>query len=65
MGVVIVNFSKIKVLLKALYVRLKGISERGLKALKTKDFRWEINSNCRNSQNPYNIYQITLGKESN
>jgi hypothetical protein len=64
MGVVITGFSKIESRLKALYVRLKGISEGGLKALKTKGFRWAINSNCRNSQNPYNIYQITLGKES-
>ncbi len=58
MGVVIANFSKIE-------VRLKGIPEGDLKALETKGFGWEINSNCRNSQDSYNIYQITLGKESN
>ena len=65
MGVVIANFSKIEARLKVLYVRLKGIPEGGLKALETKGFGWEINSNCRNSQDSYNIYQITLGKESN
>jgi len=65
MGVVIANFSKIEARLKALSVRLKGIPEGDLKALKTKGFRWAINSNCRNSQNPYSIYQITLIKKSN
>ena len=33
MGVVIADFSKIKARLKALYVRLKGIPEGGLKPL--------------------------------
>jgi hypothetical protein len=33
MGVVIADFSEIELQKKALYVRLKGIPERGLKAL--------------------------------
>jgi len=38
-NVVIADFSKIETRLKVLYVRLKGIPEGGLKALKTKGFR--------------------------
>jgi len=44
MGVVIADFSKIEVRLKALYVRFWGIPEGGLKALQIKGFRWAINS---------------------
>ncbi len=39
MGVVIADFSKIETHLKALYVRLKGIPEGGLKALQIKGFK--------------------------
>lgn len=39
MRVIIVDFSKIEVRLKVLYVRLKGIPEGGLKALQIKGFR--------------------------
>lgn len=38
MGVVITDFSKIKMRKKVLYVRLKGIPEGGLKALVNKGF---------------------------
>ena len=37
--VVIADFSKIEKRKKALYVRLKGIPEGGLKAFKTKGYR--------------------------
>ena len=37
--IVIAVFPKIEARLKALYVRLKGIPEGGLKAFKTKGFR--------------------------
>jgi hypothetical protein len=40
--VVITNFSKIETRKKALYVRLKGIPEGGLKPFKTKGFRIAI-----------------------
>lgn len=39
MGVVIADFPKIETQKKALYVRLKGIPEGGLKALQIKGFR--------------------------
>ena len=37
--VVIADFSKIETQKKALYVRLKGIPEGGMKAFRTKGFR--------------------------
>ena len=39
MGVVIADFSKIEVRLKALYVRFWGMPEGGLKALQIKTFK--------------------------
>jgi len=42
-NIVIANFSKIETHLKALYVRLKGIPEGGLKALQIKGFKGGIN----------------------
>ena len=44
MGVVICHFSKIEARLKALYVRLKGISEGGSESPKNKGFPGERNS---------------------